>query len=75
VTQATALTTIPRSAVPDNKAPRGYDPRCRGSIPMQPATHRLVWAMEVIGLEPLVVTQVGGPFNRLVACLRLREVW
>jgi hypothetical protein len=42
---------------------------------MQPATHRLVWAMEVIGLEPLVVTQVGGPFNRLVACLRLREVW
>ena len=42
---------------------------------MQPAMDRLVWAMEVIGLEPLGVTQVGGPLNRLVACLRLREVW
>lgn len=42
---------------------------------MQPAMDRLVRAMEGIGLEPLVVIQVGGPVNRLVACLRLRNVW
>jgi hypothetical protein len=42
---------------------------------MQPATDRLVWAMEGMGLESLVVTRVGGPVKRLVACLRLREVW
>jgi hypothetical protein len=32
-------------------------------------------AVEVIGLKPLVVTQVGGPVKRLGACLSLREVW
>jgi hypothetical protein len=42
---------------------------------MQPAVDRLAWAVEVIGLKPLVVTQFGGRLSRLVACGLVREVW